>query len=231
VDTNIEKLPRHIAFILDGNGRWAEKRMLPRSAGHEAGIRTLRKITDKCFEAGIGTVSVYAFSTENWRRPKDEVDKLFSLLKRFFIKEIKHMNERGVRLAVMGELSALPEDVRNAVRRALTETAHNTARVLNIGLNYGGRTEIVNAAKRCFEAGERDITEDVLQKYLDTAGLPDPDLLIRTCEKRLSNFMLWQCAYTEIYFTDTPWPSFNERALQKALSDYASRQRKFGALK
>jgi undecaprenyl diphosphate synthase len=224
-------LPRHIAFIMDGNGRWAQKRLLPRSAGHEAGIGNLRKIADKCFELGIGVVSIYAFSTENWKRPKDEVDKLFSLLKRFFLKELKRMKENGIRLSVMGDLSAFPADAREATERALAETAQNTARVLNIGLNYGGRAEILNAAKKMIEAGEREITEETFSKYLYTADLPDPDLLVRTCEKRLSNFMLWQCAYTEIYFSDTPWPSFGERALMKALAEYAGRQRKFGGLK
>ncbi|GHU99390.1 isoprenyl transferase [Clostridia bacterium] len=202
---------------------------MPRSAGHEVGIRTLRKVADKCFERGIGVVSIYAFSTENWKRPKDEVDKLFGLLKRFFIKELKHMKQNGIRLAVMGDLSAFPADVREAVENALRETAHNTKYVLNIGLSYGGRAELVRAVQRLTAAGEAP-TEAAISKYLDTAALPDPDLLVRTCEKRLSNFMLWQCAYTEIYFTDTPWPSFGEKALAKALEEYAARTRKFGAL-
>jgi len=228
--TNKTSLPRHIAFIIDGNGRWARARLLPRSAGHEAGIRCLRKIVDKCFSFGVEAVSAYVFSTENWKRPQDEIDKLFSLFKKFFEKEKKSLQGSGVRIRVMGDISAFPADIRESIERALADTAQNTKHVLNIGINYGGRAEIVRAAQKFVSAGEREISEEAFEKYLDTAGLSDPDILVRTCEKRLSNFMLWQCAYSEIFFVDKPWPAFGTKDLAKILDEYAGRVRKFGGL-
>lgn len=227
---NRENLPRHVAFIMDGNGRWAKRRLLPREFGHREGVKTVAKIVEYSMELGIGYLTFYAFSTENWKRPKKEVDALLSIFRDYLSQVREDFYEKGIRVCVLGELSAFPEDLREACRRIAERTADCTRITVNIALNYGGRDEIVRAVSRM---RERDLkpTEENLSSCLDTAGQPDPDLLIRPGgEKRLSNFLLWQSAYTELYFCDTAWPDFGKRAFRAALVAYAERNRRFGAV-
>lgn len=224
-------LPRHISIIMDGNGRWAKKRLLPRSKGHEAGVKNLEKIANAAFDRGVPFISIYAFSTENWNRPQEELDKLFELLARYFREKLPSFHEKGIRIRVMGDISRFDDTLRGVIENAIESTAALKPFTLNIGLNYGSRAEIVRAVKNIIAAGETDITEETISRYLYTSDIPDPDLLIRTGERRLSNFMLYQNAYTELYFTDTLWPAFTEKHLEKALDEYAARDRRFGAIK
>jgi len=224
-------LPRHIAIIMDGNGRWALRRGLPRVAGHKRGADTVRRITEECRRLGIGVLTLYAFSDENWGRPKEEVGYLMDMLGTFLKAEIATMKENGIRFRTIGRIERLPASVRSWIDKAAAGTAGNTGMVLNLALSYGGRGEILEAAKRMRAAGAppEQLTEEVFSSYLDTAGLPDPDLIIRTSgERRISNFLLWQAAYAELYFTDTLWPDFEEKDLIAALVDYQGRQRRFG---
>jgi undecaprenyl diphosphate synthase len=224
-------LPRHIAIIMDGNGRWALRRGLPRVAGHKRGADTVRRITEECRRLGIGVLTLYAFSDENWGRPKEEVGFLMDMLGTFLKAEIATMKENGIRFRTIGRTERLPASVRSWIDKAAAGTAGNTGMVLNLALSYGGRGEILEAVKRMRAAGAppEQLTEEVFSSYLDTAGLPDPDLIIRTSgERRISNFLLWQAAYTELYFTDTLWPDFEEQDLIAALVDYQGRQRRFG---
>jgi undecaprenyl diphosphate synthase len=224
-------LPHHIAIIMDGNGRWAMRRGLPRVAGHKRGTDTVRRVTEQCRQLGLSTLTLYAFSDENWGRPKEEVGFLMDLLGSFLKAEIETMKQNGIRFRTIGKIERLPATARKWIERAVSETAGNTGMVLNLALSYGGRGEILEAIKRMRSANGAagDLTEAAFSSYLDTAGLPDPDLIIRTSgEKRISNFLLWQAAYAELYFTDTLWPDFEEKDLLTAILDYQGRQRRFG---
>lgn len=225
--------PKHVAIILDGNGRWATARGQERTAGHEAGADNIVRIARYAQEKGISVLSLYVFSTENWKRSQQEVSALMRLLVRFFKVYLDEFMQRHVQLRVMGDIRRLPFATRQSVKMGIEKTAENDGVVLNIGLNYGGRDEIARAARRAMEDGisSEGMTSDVLERYLDTAGLPPVDLLIRTGgEKRLSNFMLWQLAYTEFYFTDTLWPDFKPADLDRAIEWFGQRNRRFGGV-
>lgn len=223
-----KKVPSHIGFIMDGNGRWAKLRGKSRSYGHKKGADVIEEVVSACFFEGVEAVSLYAFSTENWSRPKEEIDTIFDLLEKFLRRyENKLVNER-IRLTISGDLSEISEKLRNRSISVMKNTERFVGKTLNIAINYGGRAEIVRAAKLLAEAGE-PITEENLAGRLYTAGLPDIDLAVRTSgESRLSNFFLWQCAYAELYFTDVLWPDFGTEELKKALEWFAGRKRRFG---
>ena len=229
------KLPRHVAIIMDGNGRWAEQRGLPRAMGHKTGVESVREIVEAAGKLKIETLTLYAFSTENWRRPAMEVQALMTLLRAYLENQLAHMLEKGVRLRCSGQIDRLPKDVQTLLQKAIDKTAANRGLILNLALSYGGRGEIVRAAQRlaqqCLNGSLQPdaITEERLGGELYTAGLPDPDLLIRTGgESRLSNFLLWQSTYSELYFTPILWPDFREPQLIDALKNYQGRQRRFG---
>ncbi len=230
-----EKLPCHIAIIMDGNGRWAKKHMLKRVMGHERGADAVRMTVQTCRELGIRYLTLYAFSVENWQRPKNEVQTLMSLLETYLKTELREMKETGIRLSMIGDISGFTESVRDLLVRAMEETSENRGMVLTLALGYGGRDEIIQAVRNIVrESGSTDITAERITKEffsqrLYTAGMPDPDLLIRTSgEYRLSNFLLWQMAYTELYFTDVLWPDFSKDDLIEAIVDYQGRERRFG---
>ncbi|EUJ18629.1 isoprenyl transferase [Listeria aquatica] len=230
-------LPKHVAIIMDGNGRWAKKRFLPRIAGHKEGMNVVKKITRYANEMGIEVLTLYAFSTENWKRPTDEVDFLMKLPVEFFDTFVPELIQENVKVNVMGYRDNLPLHTLRAVEKAIEDTKHCTGLVLNFALNYGSRAEIVTAMKEAIceleNAGKKadEITETDIEKHLMTNGLGDPDLLIRTSgELRLSNFMLWQLAYSEFYFTDVHWPDFTEEDFLEAMIDYQNRSRRFGGL-
>ncbi|MDR3319300.1 MAG: di-trans,poly-cis-decaprenylcistransferase [Clostridiales bacterium] len=225
----MSKLPEHIAIIMDGNGRWASARLMPRSYGHSQGVKALDVTLRYAFSLGIRIVSVYAFSTENRSRPRAETERLFALLREYIDEYSDKMQTEKIKLNIMGDISKLPADLQTAVSKALKLTANNTGGIFNIGLNYGGRDEILRAVNKLLAAGNKNINADEFEKELYTAGLPDPDLIIRPGgELRLSNFMLWQAAYSELYFTDVLWPDFDKAELQKALQEYGKRERRFG---
>ena len=225
------RLPRHIAIIMDGNGRWAKKRGLPRTAGHKVGAEVFRDIATYCQELGIEYLTIYAFSTENWKRPKDEVDVLMSLLEQYLQEAIDTMERDLIRLRVLGDVAGLSPKLQQMIDETNAISTHYQGFQANICLNYGGRAEILRAARLCAEAGE-DWTEENFSRHLWSAGIPDPDLIIRPSgELRLSNFLLWQCAYSEFYFCDTLWPDFQRRDLDKAIIDYQHRDRRFGGVK
>ena len=232
-----DHLPRHVAIIMDGNGRWAKKRGLPRSAGHAAGTEALRDIIRASDDWGIEALSIYAFSTENWARSKEEVSALMGLLLKYFHSEIDELDRKNVRILILGDVDGLPEEQREAVVNAMNRTANNTGLKLNIALNYGGRAELTRAARRLAEkcaAGEmkpEDITEAALENELYTAGIPDVDLLIRTSgEVRTSNFLPWQTAYAEMIFDTILWPDYDRAAYLRNLRAYAARDRRFGGV-
>ena len=229
-------LPRHIAIILDGNGRWARKRGLPRTAGHAVGAETFRRIATACKNRGVEYLTVYAFSTENWRRPEDEVGTIMKLLGRYLHEAIDTMERDQIRMKVFGDVQALSPELQALVAKTDEISRRYEGFQANICLNYGGRDEILRAARRYAEdyrAGvAEELTEESFSSYLDSAGIPDPDLLIRPGgEQRISNFLLWQCAYAEFYFTDVLWPDFDEAELDKALAVFQSRDRRFGKVK
>jgi undecaprenyl diphosphate synthase len=224
-------LPRHIAVIMDGNGRWAQQRGLPRSEGHKAGAEAARGLVTECRKLGIECLTLYTFSQENWQRPPAEVNTLFSLLVDFLGREVPNMERESIRLRILGEIDALPLAARTAVRHALKRTARCNAMTVSLALNYSGRGEIVHAARSLVRDGMKpeQISEEDFSQRLYTAGLPDPDLLIRTSgELRISNYLLFQCAYSELYFTEEHWPDFSPQSLHRALASYAARQRRFG---
>jgi len=226
-------VPQHVAIIMDGNGRWAQKRGLPRIAGHRAGTENIRRIIEGCVDFGVEVLTLYAFSTENWRRPDAEVKGLMTILAEVIDRETRELHKHGVRLRHIGQLDALPTWLSERVERAVHLTRDNTRLTLNVAFNYGGRSEIVRAVQRIVAAGvsPSDVTEELITAHLDTAGLPDPDLIIRTAgEMRLSNFLLWQAAYAEYWSTPIFWPEFDREYLYQALSDFANRQRRFGSL-
>ena len=231
------RVPEHVAIILDGNGRWAKKRFLPRNMGHAQGSKTVERIIEDAFDMGIKYLTVYAFSTENWRRPKDEVDALMKLLRDYLKTCIKRANKNNMRVRVIGDVTGLSEDLREKIEQLEEASKGNTGINFTIALNYGSCDEMIRAMKKM--AGDllagtlkkEEITEDLFAGYLDTKGLPEPDLMIRTSgEQRLSNFMLWQLAYTEFYFTDVLWPDFNKKELKKAVEYYNGRERRFGGI-
>ena len=225
------RLPRHIAIIMDGNGRWAKKRGLPRTAGHKIGAETFRDIAAYCRELGVEYLTVYAFSTENWKRPKDEVDTIMGLLEQYLQEAINTMKKDQIRLRILGDATALSPKLQRMIDEANTVSSRNTGFQANICLNYGGRAEILQAARLCAENGEA-WTEENFEKYLWSHDIPDPELIIRPSgELRLSNFLLWQCAYSEFYFCDTLWPDFDRKELDKAIIDYQRRDRRFGGIK
>jgi undecaprenyl diphosphate synthase len=222
-------VPRHVAIIMDGNGRWAKARGLPRAAGHRAGAEAARIVLRAAGEAGVECLTLYAFSSENWRRPTQEINDLTGLLRFYIQRELASLHKEGIRLKILGDHNAFESDVARMVDKAVERTAGNSRMTLAIALNYGGRTEIVRAARAAAEAGEID--EESIERALDTHGLPPLDLLIRTSgEHRLSNFLLWQAAYAELLFVDTLWPDFDGDALRAALGDYARRERRYGGL-
>ena len=232
-----QRIPRHIAIIMDGNGRWAQQRHRPRLYGHKVGVETVQEIVECAREWGVKVLTLYAFSTENWKRPQEEVGGLMSLLKAYLLSELSKMLKNSIRLTCIGNIEKLPEDVRNVLQTTMTETAGNEGLVLNLALSYGGRLELINAVKK-IAAGVRDntlsvddINEELIADNLYTADLPypEPDLLIRTGgEARLSNFLLWQASYAEICFTDVMWPEFRRDAFASTISDYQGRERRYG---
>ena len=233
---DLEKLPRHVAIIMDGNGRWAKQRGMNRIRGHEEGAKSVKAIVRATREIGVPWLTLYAFSEENWRRPKVEVEALMVLLKRFLQSEVKEMLDNGIRFQAIGRLHKLPKDVQRTLRETAERTASSRNMVLTLALSYGGRQEVTDAVKKMVqrvEAGEirsSDITETLFSEHLYTANMPDPDLLIRTSgECRISNFLLWQIAYAEIYMTPTYWPDFRKEEYVEALIEYQRRERRFGA--
>lgn len=231
-------LPRHIGIIMDGNGRWARKRGLPRIAGHHAGMTAMRDAIRACDDFGIECVTLYAFSTENWKRPVPEVEYLMRLPEQFFRTEIDELVNRGVKIRFMGNTASLPPHTQKTVQHSLERTAKNNGMTVNFALNYGGRTELMGAIAKFAEevaAGNlsaTDLTEDRIDSYLGTAGLPPLDLVIRTSgEVRLSNFLIWQSAYAELWFTDILWPDFRRDDLYQAIAEYGGRKRRFGDVK
>jgi len=230
-------IPAHIAIIMDGNGRWAKARGMPRAVGHERGVEALRRTVEAAQDIGLKNLTVYSFSTENWRRPVAEVNALFGLLKAYVKRDLNRLASEGVRVRILGTREGLPDDIRELVDRAEARTAQNTAFNLCIAFNYGGREEVVRAARKLAEdvaSGARtgdDFSEDVFAAYLDTADIPDPDILIRTSgEFRLSNFLIWQAAYAELVFMDVLWPDFGKDQLLEAINIYHTRERRFGGL-
>lgn len=233
----LEKVPEHVAIIMDGNGRWANRRGLPRIAGHKEGMEVVQRIVRAADKLQIKILTMYAFSTENWKRPKAEVDYLMRLPKMFLDKYLPELIEKNVKVNVIGELSVLPPHTLQAVHQAMEKTKDNTGLLLNFALNYGGRDEIVKAVKQMVDdvtdgkVAKEDITEELFEQYLYTHNFCDPDLIIRTSgEKRISNFLLWQSAYSEFWFTDVLWPDFTEETLKEALQDYQTRIRRFGGV-
>jgi undecaprenyl diphosphate synthase len=228
---SITTLPRHVAIILDGNGRWAEKRGLPRLEGHRAGVKNIRRIIRYLDKHGVEYVTLYAFSTENWNRPIDEVKGIFDILVEVVGREARELHKNGIRIRHIGRLEGLPEGVQKVINEAVKLTENNKGMTLGVALNYGGRAEILDAISRITadKILPQDIDETLFGKYLYTAGFPDVDLMIRTSgEMRTSNFLIWQSAYSEYYFTPVLWPDFNEEELEKALLAYSQRQRRFG---
>jgi undecaprenyl diphosphate synthase len=231
-------LPVHVAIIMDGNGRWARRRGLPRVAGHRAGMSRVRQVIRDCDEIGIRYLTLYAFSTENWKRPKEEVEYLMRLPGEFFRNEIDELVERGVQVRFIGDTTKLPAYTQEIVQKTLERTRNNTGMVVNFALNYGGRSDVLEAVRayaREVAAGTatwEDLREETFQQYLSTGNMPDPDLVIRTSgELRLSNFLIWQAAYAELWFTDVLWPDFTRADLEQAIRDYQGRKRRFGGLK
>ena len=232
------KIPAHVALILDGNGRWAKKRGLPRQLGHKKGCETLEQVVEDAAQLGIRYLTVYGFSTENWKRPEEEVGALMQLFRFYMVRLLKVASANNVRVKMIGDRTRFDQDIIDGINRLESETKNNTGLTFVIAVNYGGRDEITRAVKKLAAdcaAGKQDpeeITEQVVASYLDTAGMPDPDLLIRTSgEIRLSNYLLWQLAYTEIYVTDCLWPDFDQEELEKAIMAYNRRDRRYGGVK
>ena len=233
-----EKIPRHIAIIMDGNGRWAQKRGLPRTLGHRAGADTLREIVRAASDLGVGALTAYAFSTENWKRPHAEVSLLMKLIAEYLDSDMEEMHVNNVQIRFIGKIDELSEVLQHKIEQAQNLTKSNTGLILNLAVNYGGRAEVVRAVQILVQQATaglikpEDITENSIQQVLYTADMPDPDLLIRPSgDYRLSNFLLWQCAYTEFWFTDLNWPDFTPETLVQAILDFQKRDRRFGGLK
>ncbi len=242
VETNYEldmsNIPNHIAIIMDGNGRWAKKRFLPRTAGHKAGVEAIREVVKYSNKIGLKYLTLYAFSTENWKRPKVEVDALMNLLVNYLRKELEELNKNNVKITAIGDISKLPQACIDELNKSFEITKSNTGVNLNLALNYGGRDDLINSFKslgKLIKDGKLDpqeIDESSIKSNLSTSDVPDPDLVIRTSgEQRLSNFLLWDVAYSEFYFTDVLWPDFGEENLRQAIYSYQNRDRRFGGLK
>lgn len=233
-----ERLPAHVGIIMDGNGRWARRRSLPRVAGHRAGVEPVRMAVETCARLGIPSLTLYAFSAENWKRPRTEVETLWRLLHYYLGREVAHLMENNIRLRAIGRIHALPAEVRRQLENAIRATSGNSGLILNLAINYSGRAEIVDAVNAAIEEARRNgtlaslvIDEDLIASRLATAGQPDVDLLIRTSgEMRISNFLLWQIAYAELYVTPTLWPDFNRLALLEAIAAFQKRDRRFGGI-
>lgn len=233
-----KRLPSHIAIIMDGNGRWARERNYPRIMGHRAGVNAVRSIAETCAQMGVEVLTLYAFSVENWKRPRHEVEALWVLLRHYLKRELPTLMKNDIQLSAIGRIESLPETVQEELRRAMEATARNRGMRLNLAINYGGRTEIVDAVNAMIENARLEgnlesleVTEDAISSHLYTGGLCDPDLLIRTSgEMRVSNFLLWQIAYTELYVTETLWPDFSRTQLLDAVLEYQSRERRFGGV-
>lgn len=231
IDANEMLIPRHIAIILDGNGRWAKKRLLPRAMGHKAGCEALEKIVEDCARLDVKYLTVYGFSTENWKRSEEEVLALMNLFRFYMKKLIDVANKNNVLVKMIGDKSRFEKDIIDGIDSLVDSTKNNTGMVFTFAVNYGSRDEIRRAVSKIISAGIKaeDISEELISSYLDTAGIPDPDLLIRTSgEFRISNYLLWQIAYSEIYITDTLWPDFDKKELIKAIESYNKRERRFG---
>ncbi|RQD67788.1 MAG: isoprenyl transferase [Tindallia sp. MSAO_Bac2] len=233
----MNNIPRHIAVIMDGNGRWAKQRNLPRSAGHRKGVEALRDVVKKASDLSVEVLTVFAFSTENWKRPTEEVGFLMNLLREYIRKELDELHQNNVKIVTIGNLSTLQPGLQEDISAAIKKTKQNSGLIFNIALNYGGKDEIARAVTKMLkEENIEDLStvdkiQKAMEKYLDTYGLPEPDLLIRTSgEMRISNFLIWQLAYAEFYFTDTLWPDFNGQELVKAIDQYNNRSRRFGGL-
>lgn len=240
IEENIDadNIPKHIAIIMDGNGRWAKKRGLPRTLGHKAGVETIRNIVKECSRLNVGYLTLYAFSTENWKRPVEEVNALMKLLVQYLKSEFEELNKNDVVINYIGDIDGLPEVCRNELKSAYEKTKNNKGVVLNLALNYGGRDEILHAINSLIKdlnlnkIKDDIVTEEVFERYLYTASMPDPDLIIRPSgELRISNFLLWQCAYSEFWYSDICWPDFKPEDLRRAIGDYQKRSRRFGGLK
>lgn len=237
ISLDMNNIPKHIAIIMDGNGRWAKARKLPRTMGHKAGVETIRKILKEADKLGVEYVTLYAFSTENWKRPQNEVNALMKLLVQYLREEIKELHKNGVVVKVLGEEHSLPEECISEIRDAVNITKDNTGIVMNVAFNYGGRDEIIRAVNNIVEdvkngsIKDTDITKENFENYLYTKGCPDPDLIIRPSgEQRISNFLLWQCAYSEFWYSDINWPDFSEEDLRRAIYDYQLRNRRYGGV-
>lgn len=232
--TDRSNIPNHIAIIMDGNGRWAKKRLMPRSVGHKAGADMLKRIVKKCNDLGVKYLTVYAFSTENWKRPSEEVSLLMGLIVTYLQREVKEMNENNVRIRAIGDIEKLPQKAYDELKKSMDITKDNTGVVFSLALNYGFRDDLSHAIKNIMKDNIAidDIDDDTVKKYLYTSYMPDPDLIIRTGgEIRLSNFMLYEASYSEFYFCDTLWPEFDEEELCKAIYEYQQRDRRFGNVK
>lgn len=228
------KIPQHVAIILDGNGRWAKSKGMPRTYGHTMGAQNVERICRAAYDMGIRYITLYAFSTENWNRPQSEVDALMKLLSNYLKNCTKTADKNNMRVRVLGDITRLDEKFQTQIRNLEEKSAVNTGLNLQIAINYGSRDEMVRAMKKMWQDGVKaeEITEDKFHSYLDTKGIPDPDLMIRTSgEQRLSNYLLWQFAYSELYFTDVPWPDFSPEELKKAVEDYGMRDRRYGKIK
>ncbi len=239
-DVNIDynRIPKHIAIIMDGNGRWAKAKGLPRTFGHRAGVETIRKIIKECDKIGVKYLTLYAFSTENWKRPKDEVGALMNLLVEYLKNEFEELNSNGVVINHIGDITKLPKPCRDELVSAYEKTKNNSGVVMNLALNYGGRDEIISAVKDIIEdiedkkISKYSLDENLFSNYLYTKKMPDPDLVIRPSgEQRLSNFLLWQCAYSEFWYSNINWPDFTEEDLHRAIFDYQNRDRRYGGIK
>lgn len=231
------KIPTHVAIIMDGNGRWAKKRRMPRSIGHQQGAKRLEEVCRAAAEMGIKYLTVYAFSTENWTRPEDEIDTLMKILRNYLADSIKKARDNNMRIRVIGDISRLDLDIQERIQRLEEVSASNTGLNFQIALNYGSRNEIMRAIQHIMEDYRQekvtieDLKEEVFSSYLDTKDIPDPDLLIRTSgEQRISNYLLWQCAYSEFYFPEILWPDFDKNALKEAVRQYTARDRRFGGV-
>lgn len=238
IEIDKNNMPQHIAIIMDGNGRWAKERKFPRTYGHKVGVEAIREIVKECSKLNIKYLTLYAFSTENWKRPKDEVNTLMKLLVEYLKKELNELHSQGVIVNSIGDITALPLICQEELYNAYKKTKNNKGLILNLALNYGGRDEILYAMKSIFREMQNknldidSIDESLISKHLYTKNMPDPDIIIRTAgEQRLSNFLLWQCAYSEFWYTDVKWPDFNKECLRRAIYDYQNRDRRFGGIK
>lgn len=236
-ELDFDNIPQHIAIIMDGNGRWAKARNLPRTMGHKAGVETIRRVIKEADRLGVKYITLYAFSTENWKRPKDEVNALMKLLVQYLKTEVSELHKNRVVLRVLGDINALADDCRREIEESIELTKNNTGLVLNFAFNYGGRDEIIKAVKNIIDdvqegkINKENINQELFSDYLYTKDSPDPDLIIRPSgEQRISNFLLWQCAYSEFWYSNVNWPDFSEKDLQRAIYDYQNRDRRFGGV-